>query len=107
MGDCQPGPTASRRDFGDRSARTAVLVDQLHAIVQLLEDMHPGRKFPLDGHLVGSIGEAAAEEWLAWVGEHRRRVDPLGQPLRPPADPEFTPHRLAPFMRGLSPFGPT
>jgi hypothetical protein len=23
--------------------------------------MHPGRKFPLDGHLVGSIGEAAAE----------------------------------------------
>jgi hypothetical protein len=26
-----------------------------------LEEMHPGRKFPLDGHLVGSIGEAAAE----------------------------------------------
>jgi hypothetical protein len=23
--------------------------------------MHPGRTFPLDGHLVGSIGEAAAE----------------------------------------------
>lgn len=23
--------------------------------------MHPGRRFPLDGHLVGSIGEAAAE----------------------------------------------
>ena len=23
--------------------------------------MHPGRKFPLNGHLVGSIGEAAAE----------------------------------------------
>jgi hypothetical protein len=23
--------------------------------------MHPGRGFPLDGHLVGSIGEAAAE----------------------------------------------
>lgn len=49
---------------------------------------------------------AAAEEWLAWVGEHRRRVDPLAQPLRPPPDPEFTPDRLAPFMRGLSPFGP-
>jgi len=26
--------------------------------------MHPGRKFPLDGHLVGSIGEAAAEVLL-------------------------------------------
>ncbi|MGO4363426.1 hypothetical protein AB4Y83_22260 [Terrabacter sp. RAF57] len=29
--------------------------------MQELESMHPGRKFPLDGHLVGSIGEAAAE----------------------------------------------
>lgn len=38
-----------------------MLVDQLHAIVTELEAMHPGRKFPLDGHLVGSIGEAAAE----------------------------------------------
>jgi hypothetical protein len=38
-----------------------VLVDQLHAIVLELERLHPGRKFPLDGHLVGSLGEAAAE----------------------------------------------
>ncbi len=44
----------------DRTERTAVLVDRLHAIVEELEEMHPGRKFPLDGHLVGSIGEAAA-----------------------------------------------
>ena len=44
-----------------RTARTAELVDQLHAIVTELEAMHPGRRFPLDGHLVGSIGEAAAE----------------------------------------------
>jgi hypothetical protein len=29
--------------------------------VEELEAIHPGRKFPLDGHLVGSIGEAAAE----------------------------------------------
>lgn len=36
-------------------------MEQLHAVVQELEAMHPGRKFPLDGHLVGSIGEAAAE----------------------------------------------
>lgn len=43
-----------------RTERTAVLVGQLHAIVEELEAMHPGRKFPLDGHLVGSIGEAAA-----------------------------------------------
>jgi hypothetical protein len=48
-------------DHQDRTARTAVLVARLHAIVTDLEEMHPGRKFPLDGHLVGSIGEAAAE----------------------------------------------
>jgi hypothetical protein len=48
-------------DHRDRTTRTAELVDQLHAIVEKLEAMHPGRKFPLDGHLVGSIGEAAAE----------------------------------------------
>lgn len=48
-----------------RTARTAELVDQLHAIVTELEAMHPGRRFPLDGHLVGSIGEAAAEAMFA------------------------------------------
>lgn len=48
-----------------RTARTAQLVDQLHAIVAELETMHPGRRFPLDGHLVGSIGEAAAEATFA------------------------------------------
>ena len=48
-----------------RTARTAELIEQLLAVVQELEDMHPGRKFPLDGHLVGSIGEAAAEAMLA------------------------------------------
>ena len=53
--------TAALPDHGPRTKRTAELVDQLHGIVQELEEMHPGRKFPLDGHLVGSIGGAAAE----------------------------------------------
>lgn len=48
-----------------RTARTAELIEQLLAVVQELEHMHPGRKFPLDGHLVGSIGEAAAEAMFA------------------------------------------
>ena len=48
-----------------RTTRTAELVGQLHAIVNELEAMHPGRRFPLDGHLVGSIGEAAAEAVFA------------------------------------------
>ena len=47
--------------FGTRSARTAELVGRLHDIVNELEQLHPGRRFPLDGHLVGSLGEAAAE----------------------------------------------
>lgn len=47
--------------YADRTKRTAELVDQLHAIVEELEKLHPGRKFPLDGHLVGSLGEAAGE----------------------------------------------
>lgn len=53
--------TTDAIDHAARSARTAQLVEQLHHIVCELEEMHPGRKFPLDGHLVGSIGEAAAE----------------------------------------------
>jgi hypothetical protein len=47
--------------YADRTGRTAELVDQLHAVVEELEALHPGRKFPLDGHLVGSLGEAAGE----------------------------------------------
>ncbi len=57
--------TTDAIDHAARSARTAHLVEQLHDIVSELEEMHPGRKFPLDGHLVGSIGEAAAEALFA------------------------------------------
>src|SRR6478672_8345704 len=55
------GPEGRSVDHSDRTARTGLLVERLHAVVEELEAMHPGRKFPLDGHLVGSIGEAAAE----------------------------------------------
>ena len=48
-------------DYANRILKTAVLVDQLHAIVEELKALHPGRKFPLDGHLVGSLAEAEAE----------------------------------------------
>ena len=49
----------------------------------------------------------AAGEWLTWARQHRQRVDPLTQPLGLPPDPEFKADVLAPFMRGLSPYGPT
>lgn len=57
--------TDQEPSYDERTARTAALVDRLHAIVDELEALHPGRKFPLDGHLVGSIGEAAAEAMFA------------------------------------------
>lgn len=63
-GSCDPiwlQAAAGPDDSADRIRRTAELVEQLHGIVEELEEMHPGRKFTLDGHLVGSIGEAAAE----------------------------------------------
>ena len=36
------------------------MVSQLCSLVDHLEDLFPGRKFTLDGHLVGSIGEVLA-----------------------------------------------
>lgn len=55
-------PDGSKKpDHSERTRQTAILVDRLHAIVEELELLHPGRKFPLDGHLVGSLAEAAAE----------------------------------------------
>lgn len=36
----------------------------LHAIVRRLEERFPGRKFTLDGHLVGSIGEVWAAHFF-------------------------------------------
>jgi hypothetical protein len=36
------------------------LVQSLYRIVHTLEELFPGRKFTLDGHLVGSIGEVLA-----------------------------------------------
>lgn len=47
-----------------------------------------------------------AMAWLDWTREFRARIDPLGQRLALPPDPEFTTDALAPFMRGLSRFGP-
>lgn len=49
---------------------------------------------------------AAAENWLAWAGQYRKTIDPLGNSLEMP--PERTPSRgdLRPFLRGWSPYGP-
>lgn len=41
-------------------ARVAALLDDLYTAADSLERIFPGRKFTLDGHLVGSIGEVVA-----------------------------------------------
>ncbi|NNK77330.1 MAG: hypothetical protein HKP40_01325 [Litoreibacter sp.] len=40
--------------------RVGTLIDQLYESTDALEGMFPGRKFTLDGHLVGSVGEVVA-----------------------------------------------
>lgn len=42
------------------SQRFPKVISALYALVDELESMFPGRKFTPDGHMVGSIGEAAA-----------------------------------------------
>lgn len=37
-------------------------IKELYKIVNELEKEYPGRKFTIDGHLIGSIGEVIAEE---------------------------------------------
>jgi hypothetical protein len=41
-------------------ARVTCLLDELYTAADGLERIFPGRKFTLDGHLVGSIGEVVA-----------------------------------------------
>ena len=44
----------------DDFERIPELVSRLREVVTELENLFPGRRFPLDGHLVGSIGEVVA-----------------------------------------------
>jgi Family of unknown function (DUF6998) len=41
-------------------SEVAELIDQLYQSTDALERLFPGRKFTLDGHLVGSVGEVVA-----------------------------------------------
>lgn len=77
----------------DAWRRARELDDYLVAMTELVAAQSPGAR-----------GEAA--DWLQWAKAYRERLDPLGTPLRMPADPAITPEVLKPFMRGLSPYGP-
>jgi hypothetical protein len=65
----------------------------LHAMQATIGDLNPAE-------------HEAATEWLAWARQHRKQLDPLGQPLRLPADPRFTAEVITPFMQGWSAYGP-
>ena len=45
---------------GDSIREIPSLVQELYRVVGRLETLFPGRRFTLDGHLVGSIGEVVA-----------------------------------------------
>jgi hypothetical protein len=49
---------------------------------------------------------AAAEQWLAWLGEYRQRIDPLHQPIRMPPERKPSKEELKPFLNGWNPYGP-
>ncbi|MCM5704026.1 DUF6998 domain-containing protein [Larsenimonas salina] len=46
-------------------AQVGALIDQLYSASDELEALFPGRKFKLDGHLVGSVGEVVAAYMFA------------------------------------------
>ncbi len=48
------------RDMNQNRNKIPQLLKRLHDIVAELESLFPGRKFTLDGHLVGSLGEVIA-----------------------------------------------
>jgi hypothetical protein len=52
----------------------------------------------------GERAEAAL--WLKWCNDYVDRIDPSRQKVRTPEPIDPTPDRLAPFMAGLSPYGP-
>ena len=47
----------------DLEERVAETIRRLYALTGELEELLPGRHYTLDGHLVGSIGEALAARW--------------------------------------------
>jgi hypothetical protein len=50
---------------------------------------------------------AAANEWLEWARHQTSTLDPLQRSLVMPVEPSPTAEDLAPFMNGLSPYGPS
>lgn len=51
------------------------IIRQLYQLVSQLEESFPGRKFTLDGHIVGSIGEVLAEHYYGL------KLKPASEPI--------------------------
>jgi len=58
------------------------------------------------GTITNKNDRAAAENWLTWVSQYHKAIDPLASSLVMP--PELTPsmEELRPFLYGWSPYGP-
>jgi ADP-ribosylglycohydrolase len=62
LGASQEHVVDARGDAAAKQNKTQELIVELYGIVSQLESMYNGRKFTLDGHLVGSLGEVYAQE---------------------------------------------
>jgi hypothetical protein len=109
---------AERQRLWERTkAEAVVALTEDHRAKVLAEQVDQWRRArELDDYLaalrarIGSLQGAqaeAAQAWLEWASGYRERLDPLSRPLRLPDDPEPTAEALRPFMRGLSPYGPS
>lgn len=58
------------------------------------------------GTLTNTEDAATASEWRRWVAGYASRRSPFAEPIHAPPDVAPSAHELAPFMRGLSPYGP-
>jgi len=96
----------AKLDFRE-AQRAAVLSDQLQQWRLARDlDLYLSEMAAAVTALPGKTERAAAEQWLAWVREYRRAVDPLRQPICMPPDRKPSKEELKPFLDGWSPYGP-
>ncbi len=50
---------------------------------------------------------AGTGEWVRWISDYATLHDPLQSAPQMPDVPEPTPDELRPFLRGVSPYGPS
>jgi hypothetical protein len=97
-------------------ARAAVRLQEHHRAEVLATQVDLWHHHRLEGDYIAALEQrtkeltgderAAAEEWVSWAKRHHDSSDPLQEAIAMPGEVKPTPDALAPFMEGLSPYGP-